>query len=240
MFSHGNKDDTRRFEELPCFILLCLQFAPAPQMPIGMSVTSSGVGRVFLTVTVSTPLSKRAVMPLMSALSGSCTATNHQVSNDGANCDHALSGWSLMPSETISRGGLGEVRRLRGVKRQRDAATKEPAAALRRTFSEHDAGRQMVLCTLQEGASAVYNGLHLEGAREAAESALDAAPTARLLSLAVLRLWLGLGRRGAAAADGQLPLLLLRLYLCRRICHGRCRQTGTHAGQQGRFVVLKH
>ena len=32
-------------------------------MPIGMSVTSTGVCCVFLTVTVSTPLSKRAVMP---------------------------------------------------------------------------------------------------------------------------------------------------------------------------------
>ena len=50
-------------------------------MPMGMSVTSSGVGRVFFTVTVSTPLSKRAVMPLMSALSGSCSKRKTYISS---------------------------------------------------------------------------------------------------------------------------------------------------------------
>ena len=45
-------------------------------MLMGMSVTSTGVDCVFLTVTVSTPLSNRAVMPLMSALSGSCRPSN--------------------------------------------------------------------------------------------------------------------------------------------------------------------
>ena len=49
-------------------------------MPIGMSVTSTGVCCVFLTVTVSTPLSKRAVMPLMSALSGNCRQQHMKVS----------------------------------------------------------------------------------------------------------------------------------------------------------------
>ncbi len=49
-------------------------------MPIGMSVTSTGVCCIFLTVTVSTPLSNRAVMPLMSALSGSCGQQRMMVS----------------------------------------------------------------------------------------------------------------------------------------------------------------
>ena len=49
--------------------------AATDHMLMGMSVTSTGVGCVFLTVTVSTPLSNRAVMPLISALSGNCEAT---------------------------------------------------------------------------------------------------------------------------------------------------------------------
>ncbi len=61
-------------------------------MPIGMSVTSTGVDCVFWTVTVSTPLSNRAVMTLMSALSGNCEQQRMTVSNgltgqnDGKRC----------------------------------------------------------------------------------------------------------------------------------------------------------
>ena len=50
-------------------------------MPIGMSVTSTGVGCNFLTITVSTPLSNRAVMPPMSALSGNCKRAAHARQN---------------------------------------------------------------------------------------------------------------------------------------------------------------
>ena len=55
--------------------------AATDYMLMGMSVTATGVGCVFLTVTVSTPLSNRAVMPLMSALSGNYEATEHSSEN---------------------------------------------------------------------------------------------------------------------------------------------------------------
>ena len=83
--------------------------------------------------------------------------------------------------------------------------------SLHNADAAHELGRWC--CRAHRPGSRMQMEPHLECAREATEAALDAAPAARLLSLAALSFWLGLGRRGTAAADGELPLLLLRLHL---------------------------